>query len=565
MSLPDSAARDSAAPDSAPRDPLAPDRAAPGRTAPPPGRIPRPRRRTPPAEHTPGPSLRRCMVTAALCFAVTAAIGLQSWVTGRVGGFDLGIFDQGIRSYAHFQLPHSEIKNYHHNFPAGFSLLGDHFSPILVLLTPLYWIWDDPRMLILAQSALFALGVPVVRRIAARCLRSTRLATPRAVDAAGLLYAVGWPLCIAASTGFHEVAFAVPLTLLLLERGMARRYRSVALCAVLLLCTKEDLGLLVGAFGAVLAVRSRRPGDGPGRAMGVALLLLGPICSLATIRWVIPALGGEPGYYWNYGSLGPDAGSALARVAADPALLLQAATTPLIKPALLLWLLGTLVLLPLGSPTVLMAAPLLAERLLSDNPNHWPVTHHYDAFLWPVLLVAALEAVGRWGRTGRPRLRRAARVLGIGAALCNLVATSCLGLYGLANPRIWSPPADRRALIQAAALIPDGASVEADNNVAPHLTARADVVIVDAVPHGREYVLMRSGVRAFPFATVEEQQQRIQLLLGHGYTAVWSRDGAVLLRRTTTEPIPGMTTPGVDGEPTRDVAPPDVGRNLFRG
>ncbi|MFF4651202.1 DUF2079 domain-containing protein [Streptomyces sp. NPDC001380] len=539
----------------------------PGRTA---VRLPRqagpgPRAAARPAPGpAPAPSARRAAATAALCFALTAAIGLQSWLTGRVGGFDLGIFDQGVRSYAHLQLPHSAIKNVHHGFPAGFSLLGDHFSPVLALLTPLYWVWDDPRMLVLAQSALFAAGVPVVRRIAAHCLAARPGAVSAAADTAGLVYALGWPLCTAASVGFHEVAFAVPLTLLLLERGLARRYRSVLLCAALLACTKEDLGLVVGVYGLVLAARAHRRGDRRGTATGAVLLAAGPLCSAAAIRWAVPAFGGRPDYYWSYGSLGPDGGSALARILADPGVLLHTATTPLIKPALLLWLLGTLLLLPLGSATALLAVPLLAERVLSDNPNHWPATHHYDAFVWPILLVASVEVLGRLAGAGRPRLRRAGRALAAGAVACNLAATCCMGLYGLANPRIWKPRPDRSALVRAAALIPDGASVEADNNVAPHLTPRTDVVLVDAVPHGREYVVIRSGVRAFPFADVGQQQERIRLLLAHGYETVWSGDGVVLLRRTRTEPIPGMRDPA-SGGPVRDVVPPDVGRNLFRG
>ncbi|MFJ6212609.1 DUF2079 domain-containing protein [Streptomyces sp. NPDC092296] len=504
-------------------------------------------------------SSSRCAATAALCSVLTCAIGLQAWSTARLGGFDLGIFDQGIRDYARLRLPHSAIKNSHHGFPAGFSLLGDHFSPVLALLAPLYWVWNDPRVLILAQSALFATGVPLVRRIAARCFAG---ASPRAVDCAGVVYALGWPLCTSAAAGFHEVAFAVPLTLLLLERGQARRYGAVAGCAALLACTKEDLGLLVGGYGLVLAVRARRAGDRAGVGSGLALLVAGPAASALTIGRLLPAMGGVPGYYWSYGALGPDAGSALTRIATDPAALLHTATTPLVKPALLLWLFGTLLLLPLGSLTSLLAVPLLAERLLSDNPNHWPVTHHYDAFLWPVLLVAAIETLGRLHRAGRLG-RLTARRLGTGAALGNLAVFCCFGLYGLANPGLWVPSPDQRALLHAAALIPTGASVEADNDIAPHLTARTRVVLVDGVPRGCGYVLLRDRVRAFPFATAGQQRQRVRLLLAHGYRVVWRGSGVVLLRRTTRQPIPGLRRPGA--VPTRDSPPPDVGGNLFRG
>ena len=50
----------------------------------------------------------------------------------------------------------------------GYNLLGDHFHPLIAVLAPLYWIWDDPRMLLLAQAALFAASMVPVARFAER-------------------------------------------------------------------------------------------------------------------------------------------------------------------------------------------------------------------------------------------------------------------------------------------------------------------------------------------------------------------------------------------------------------
>ncbi|KDN83732.1 hypothetical protein KCH_43810 [Kitasatospora cheerisanensis KCTC 2395] len=163
---------------------------------------------------------RRTVLLTLLSFAACLALGLQQWTSLQLGGFDLGIFDQGVRGYAHFRLPVSTLKSVHHEFPPGFSLLGDHFSPVLALLAPLYWVWDDPRMLLVGQAALFAAGVPLVRRIASRAFAGAdaRVRT-RVLDVAALVYGLGWPLLISSRGGFHEVGFAVPLFLLLFERA----------------------------------------------------------------------------------------------------------------------------------------------------------------------------------------------------------------------------------------------------------------------------------------------------------------------------------------------------------
>ncbi|MDQ1541115.1 MAG: hypothetical protein QOH29_1841, partial [Actinomycetota bacterium] len=69
-------------------------------------------------------------------------------------GYDLGIFDQAVRAYAHFQSPIVALKGH------GFDLLGDHFHPIIAALAPLYWIWDNPCVLLIGQAVVVVASVP---------------------------------------------------------------------------------------------------------------------------------------------------------------------------------------------------------------------------------------------------------------------------------------------------------------------------------------------------------------------------------------------------------------------
>jgi hypothetical protein len=44
--------------------------------------------------------------------------------------WDLGIFEQVVKSYAHLRAPVADLKG------PGFNILGDHFSPITALIAP---------------------------------------------------------------------------------------------------------------------------------------------------------------------------------------------------------------------------------------------------------------------------------------------------------------------------------------------------------------------------------------------------------------------------------------------
>jgi uncharacterized membrane protein len=475
-----------------------------------------------------------------LCLVVSALNGLQWWSARRIGGFDLGIFDQGMRGYAHLGLPVSIMKIYHHEFPPGFSLLGDHFSPIVALLTPLYWVWADPRMLILGQAALFAAGVPVVHAIGRHLFES-----PRYADVSAVAFAIGLPLAAAAREGFHEVAFAVPLLLVLCWSGMVRNLPVLLGSALLLCATKEDLGFIVGAYGVVLLLRGwKRP--------GLLLLVGGPAISLLSVVWLIPAMGGEPGYYWNYTTLGADVGEAVRNVLAKPWILVQAALDDVSKPLLVLRLLGWLLFLPLGSATVLCAVPQIAERVLSTNPGHWASDHQYDAFVWPILVVAAMETAARI--QAKPFARRA-----LAAAGGIIVAFMLIASVGpLLQPAGWRPEPSGVALQEGAAMIPSGSFVEADNSIAPLLTARTRVVIVDGAPRGADYVLLKTKSKTFPFESTSQQRDRIALLLANGYKQLWTKNGVYLLQRVGNQPIPGMRVPGPGSVPVKDFVPTDL-------
>ena len=99
-------------------------------------------------------------VLTALVGVGYSAFSLTLNYTFQTSSYDLVIFDQAVRSYARFQPGISVIKGLHNGFGPHFSVLGDHWSPILASLAPLYWIYNSPETLLVAQAVLFALAVP---------------------------------------------------------------------------------------------------------------------------------------------------------------------------------------------------------------------------------------------------------------------------------------------------------------------------------------------------------------------------------------------------------------------
>ena len=278
-----------------------------------------------------------------------------------------------------------------------FSVLGDHWSPILAVLAPLYWVSNSPANLLVAQAVLFALAIPPVWLFTRRAFGGGTKATVAAYLVSAS-YALSWPIASALAFDFHEVAFAPVLIAVALERLQAGRLRTALIALAALLLVKEDMGFLIAGIGIYLAV------DRPGALRrpvltGLILAAVGVAASVVSIYVLIPAFGGRSGYYWAYGALGGNVPQVFGHIDRASAQFAADTVTPRVKVDTVLWLLGAFCFLPLRSPITLAAVPLLLERMLDSKfPNWWVTSFHYNAYLVIILVFAAVDGAARLDR-----------------------------------------------------------------------------------------------------------------------------------------------------------------------
>ena len=458
--------------------------------------------------------------------------------------FDLVIFDQGIRGYAHLAAPVSVARGVSDGQGAHFLLLADHWSPVLALLAPLYWIHDRPATLLVAQGVLFALAIPPLWAYTRRQLG------PGAAYFVSVAYALSLPVMEAVIFDFHEVAFVPVLTAVMVERfDVGKRWQGV-LAAMALLLVKEDMGLLVAGFGGYLLLTRRR-------WTGLGFVVGGVAATWAATHLLIPAFGGSASFYWAYGQFGSTLGGALLNVLTHPLHALHVFVTPAVKARTMIGLLAMFGFLPLASPMVVAVLPLLAERMLASGyPLWWQAKFQYDAFLVMLLACAAVDGAARlqarldkrhwsgWLDTlltypwSRPRWLRNGGVAWRAcvlwaAAVCaaGLVYFPSSPLGNLLHPKYYTVNTRIRAAAAAVAHVPSGVEVEAVNNVGPRLSARDTVLLLDGTPRWAPWVVADTIGLDFPFCSPRDQAQLVAYLLRNGYTQVFADDGYVVLRR----------------------------------
>jgi uncharacterized membrane protein len=401
------------------------------------------------------------------------------------------------------------------------SILGNHFSPYMALLSPLLHLWPDERALFLVQAA----GVAVAGLLLALILRRKHAAL-----APWFLLAFFLNPAVQQMTlfEFRRVVLALPfLALALYALAMKRRWLML-LALLLALLGKEDIGLFVFGVGLFLLIFQRD------WRWGVAMLILGLAWSFVVSFWVIPAFR-TPGteypqlFYFNY--LGNSYEEIAATLQADPLILPRQLIS--IERLSALWHL----LLPLGlflpffgAEWLLIAVPSLLLLMLSGDAEIYGLLKWYPATILPVFFAATAVGIGRF------QLSKA-RWLTVWLLLATALGYwlySPLPGGGQYDPALYQVTDHDRLGLAMIKEVPQGASVAAQPHYVPHLTLREHVYHYPWIKIGQEnvdYFLLDPQSNPYPFSKDEMTAEINSFLADPTFTPIAETDGIYLFQQ----------------------------------
>lgn len=420
---------------------------------------------------------------AAYC-AVFGSFAILRHETFHSGGYDLGIFDQAIWSTLHGRILENTIMI---DSP---SLLGHHWSPLLIALVPVYALWNDVRALLIFQTIAIASGGLPLYWFARK-----RLGYPLALIVSAL-YFLYPALQNVTLFEFHEIALTIPLLALALFFLLRHRLVPFFICLGLALMLKEEIAFVAAAFGVYLILVERR------RLLGSILTIASLVWGYAAVSYVIPyfygpAYGGNYFFVERYTYLGKTVSEIIHTAVTQPRLVLQQLLLP-VKLEFILQLLVPVAFIPLvGIEVFALALPSLAYLLSSDFPSQSSIHYQYTAPLIPFIFFALVIGIGRLAKT-RPfsvfspiRVRALIGILLLCSGIANYYFQSA-GPFSQSNEVQAYTPTSHTALgHKLLDMIPPDASVMADSNFVPHLSHRDLVYQTAVVPDLRkiEYLL----------------------------------------------------------------------------
>lgn len=311
-----------------------------------------------------------------LYFTTASFLKQDNFYTAR---FDLGNMDQTVWNTIHGRI--FEFTDSTATQGSGvISRLAFHADFILVLIAPLYLLWDDPKMLLLLQTIVLSLGAVFVYFISREVLRNKTLSLVFAF--AYLLYpAVNWVNLY----DFHPVALATTFLLAAFYFLIKKRYFLLIFFLILSGICKEQIWIINFLFGIhVLFIHKKR-------LFGFAISSVS-LASFYLLVWkFIPGIRAEDHFALKfYSDYGESPSMIIRNILFSPDKVIDT----ILKPDRLEFI--KQLFLPLGYLSLLapifliFAVPDLLIDLLSSRSSFHQIYYQYSATITPFLFITAI-------------------------------------------------------------------------------------------------------------------------------------------------------------------------------
>jgi uncharacterized membrane protein len=405
------------------------------------------------------------------------------------------------------------------------NMLSFHWPLIYLPLAPITFIWDDPRVTLVALTLFFtATGLTVY-------LLAHRHTGSRTVAAwAGTVFLLYLPVHCAHLSGLHADPLAMPFIFLSFYFAEAKAWKRYWIMVGLALICKEYVGLVYLGYGLYLALNNRR--------IGIATATVGLTWFLFVIKVGIP-LFNQGEHPWvmnlNYGNIGGNEGmlSMVLHCFYHPgrcaAVLLRQHSIVAFVSMLL-----PFCFLPAARPLVLAAGSLIILKNALSVSGIELLAHRETLFI-PFVVYALIRFIGSVSPAGRRTFYCLAIMVSVSATyLAQGHAFPSRGFF--AEQGHYRVTGHQRAIDTLVSMVPPHAPVMASSHITPRLMMRKWYFLFPAFPAPvePEYCIVDTlGQGELDWNPLQRQRDSLKNIIDKNrYSVIARKSGVFLLRRT---------------------------------
>lgn len=443
-------------------------------------------------------------------FTIASFFRYNNFYTGR---FDLGNMAQTVWNTLHgnfFMLTDP-------NGTREVSRLAFHADFILVLFAPLYLLWEDPRILLLVQTEVLAIGGIFVYLLSNQILKNKNISLVLA-----LCFYLNPAVNFTNLFDFHPVTLATTFLIAVFYFILKKQFKFALLFLILAGITKEQVWIITTLIGLYLTFIHKQ------KLLGITIFTISSLIFYFLIWIAIPnSLGGEHFALEFYSDFGSSPTDVIKSVLTHPIQTVQALLLPdridYIKQ----------LFMPLGylsflAPVFLIfAAPDLGINLLSNFPQMHQIYYQYSATVTPFIFLSVIYSVKFIkSKTGIP----------YGAFALFLLILTTISAYDYGplpfskspNMDMFTKPlANKDTVENYLRNIPSSERISASNNLGSHLSHRRQIYVV---PKGidkadRVLLLIRNS------STQEEKKILLKMELDPNFYKVHKESNFYVFKR----------------------------------
>ncbi|MCD4769028.1 MAG: DUF2079 domain-containing protein [Bacteroidales bacterium] len=439
---------------------------------------------------------------------IYSLVSLVNHFLFRTYALDLGLYNHAVYLFSRFTpaIYTLDITGNEMNF------FATHWSPIIFLYVPFYYIFGSYTLLLIQVIAILAGGIGVYKYSQSKGLDS-RVSIIILI----FFYSI-WGIFSALAFDFHNTVIAamcLPWFIYFIDRG---RKLQAGIFFLLIISAQENMALWM----IFILVALLFPVSGQEKHMirfKLILLILSLAWFIVSIEVLIPGLLPDevPDQLTRYSHLGSSYGEILKNIVSDPVntfklLFINTTGSPVysgIKSELhFMLLLSGGVALIFRPRYLIMLLPVYGQKLFSTDYALWGINYQYSIELVPLLALSVTEAI---------LLIRNKRWRFISIIVITLVAMTATLIvteqrqskwYNRTNARFYHSehyrsPYNRLEIMKGLDLVPENSIVSSSSELSPHLAKSAKLFLFPVINDAEYIVLLKNARSTYPLSTQE--------------------------------------------------------------
>jgi uncharacterized membrane protein len=455
-------------------------------------------------------------------FFVYSSISLVNHYFFRTYAADLGMFNHALWNFAHFKSNEVTL-----NFDKdNINYFGDHFSPITLLFSPLYYLFGSYALLLVQIVSILFGGVGIYK------YAKLYFTDQKWLQLIFVLHFFGiWGIYSALSYDYHNNVVAAMFVPWLLYYYETQQKKGFLIFYVLILIAKENMALWLCFILLALILSHWKKGWKDLLKFEIPLLLFTMIYFVTVLSIIMPYLNrnadtSEVAIYSHLGSSLPEI---LLNMIKRPgyilSLLYKNPTGDIVFDGIKLELhymviaSGGIAIL-FRPQFILFLIPIYAQKLLTNNFVLWGINAHYSIEIAPIISLALIQTCKIFNKN---YLKLAVMFL----------ATTSTYYYTYASiesrKSVWYENTNTafyktkhyhselnlKAIYKALEIIPDEVPISVSSALSPHLTNRQVLYQFPEIKES-QYIVLFTKQSFYPLSGEEEFKRYVVNLKASG-------------------------------------------------